>query len=159
MPQFRSVPALIAYVKKNIDSALDNEVFEVVKDTEIQSVNEVVYDAYSPKSYRRRRNHGGLSSESNVSKVGGGAHNGKLIVENITPTNPFLNGVDASRGLSRSGSGPVLAGIVEFGYGYDYWRDSFAREFIYETILRLQASDSCRNALKSGLLSRGIPVR
>lgn len=159
MPQFKSVPALIAYVKKNIDSALDSEVFDVVKETEVQSAKEVVYGAYSPKSYKRRGSRGGISSESNVSKVGGGAHDGKLIVENITPTNPYLNGVDASRGLSRSASGPVLAGIVEFGYGYDYWRGSFAREFIYETILRLQASGECKDALKSGLIARGIPVR
>jgi len=43
--------------------------------------------------------------------------------------------------------------------GYDYWSRPKARPFTETTVERLQASGKCTQALKRGLMKKGITVR
>jgi len=162
MPQFHSISELMAYVQEAIDDALTNEVFEIVKDTEVEVIDETVYSQPTSGTYRRRHSGGGLGDPSNIVIDGGAASKGVLAVSNETPANPFLNGVDGAKSSTPSGS--HIARLVEEGisnsggYGYDYW-DGKARPFTANTVDKLQGSGEIKDALRSGLARQGIKTR
>ena len=165
MPKFKDTASLMAYIHQAVDSSLNTEVFEQVKQTELTAIKEDVYEAYKPSAYVRRSANGGLGDESHIVKVGGAAANGILAVANITPPNPYLNGLNSTGGISTTPSGSTTPALIEFyiysptGYGYDYWRWGKARKFTEGTINRLKASGGCVTALKQGLLRQGIATR
>lgn len=165
MPQFKNTKDLLAYIRKAVDSSLNTEVFEEIKKAELTAIQEDVYEAYTPHKYVRRKDKGGLLDQSHIVKVGGVAKNGILIVANITPPNPYLNGLNNNDGISTTPSNSTTPALIEYGtyspsgYGYDYWRRAFPREFIEGTVERLKASGACTVALKRGLIRRGIAVK
>lgn len=163
MPQFKSVSDLHAYIQKAVDSALTTEVYEAVKEAQQEAIQKEVYDKYQPMNYERRKYNGGLIADENIVIVGGVAKNGILIVKNITPPNPYLNGVSGAQSTTPlSSTTPYL---VEYGisnpdgYGYDYWSKPKARPFTARTLDDLQASGACKTALKNGLKRQGIAVK
>ena len=136
MPQFKNTKDLLAYVRKAVDSSLNTEVFEAVKKTELTAIQDDVYDAYAPQKYIRRKTRGGLLDQSHIVKAGGVARNGILIVANITPPNPYLNGINNDDRISTTPTDSTIPALIEYGtyspigYGYDYWQRAFPREFI-----------------------------
>lgn len=157
MPQFKNTSDLLAYVRQAVDKSLTTEVFPVVRDAEVQTIDEVVYSYAASGYYRRREASGGLGSPSNIVISGGGAKNGVLAVENITMPNPYLDGQSADYGMATVDKN--LSSVIEEGYGYDYWEKPKARPFTKKTIEKLNSSDACKNALKQGLIKQGIAVR
>lgn len=163
MPQFKSVADLCSYLQKAVDSALTNEVFETVKEVEQSTIQEEVYNKYTPQNYKRRRYDGGLIADENIVIDGNTAKNGILIVKNITPPNPYLNGVSGAKSTTPEDS--TTPYLVEYGvynpngYGYDYWKKPRKRPFVARTIDELQTSGACKVALKNGLKRQGITVR
>lgn len=165
LPQFKDTASLMTYIRKAIDSSLTTEVFEEVKKTELTAIQEDVYDAYNPQNYVRRKTRGGLLDPSNIVRSGGVARKGILVVANVTPPNPYLNGINDEDGISSTPTNSIIPALIERGtyspkgYGYDYWKKAFPREFIEGTVERLKASDACTVALKKGLMRRGVPVK
>lgn len=165
MPQFKNTASLMAYIRKAVDSSLNTEVFDVVKQTELTAIQDEVYDAYEPQNYARRKSRGGLLDQNHIVKVGGVAKNGILVVANITPPNPYLNGINADDGTSTTPANSTIPALIEYGtfspagYGYDYWRKAFPRKFMEGTVERLKASGACTVALKRGLVRQGIAVK
>lgn len=163
MPQFRRKSDLRAYYRKAVDSALTHEVYDAVKQKEQDVIQEEVYDRYKPVHYKRRGSKGGLIADENIVVDGGVAKKGILIVKNITPPNPYLNGVSGEKTTTpMSSTTPYL---VEYGiynpssYGYDYWSRARKRPFTARTMEELKSSDDCREALKKGLERQGITVK
>lgn len=161
MPQFKNTADLMAYVRKAVDTALTEDVFPVVQETEIKAIRDVVYSQPTSEYYQRRYGYDGLEDPYNIVIKGGVAKNGILSVVNITLPNPYLNG----RSGDYATTNKDLQYLIEFGYsrsgdpGYDYWPKPKARPFTATTIERLQASGEHKVALKNGLKRQGIAVK
>ena len=156
MPQFKTTKELMAFVQKAIDKSLTEDVYPVIVDEEIEAIDRVVYTYKAKGSYKRRMDKGGMGDPKNIVIKGGVAVGGTLIVENITPANPYINGFNMSDGLSDTDKD--LPSVIESGYGYDYWMSATPRRFTQRTINALLASGACTIALKKGLIKQGISV-
>ena len=151
----KSLKELRKIVEKVIDDSLENEVFEVVRDEEIKSIETDVFAVYTPEIYERRA-FGGLDDEENI--VHDEVKNGTIKIENITEFNP---------GYETENKGPELAVLIEYGHGnkdyyYDYpSSDEFCdpRPFISNTRKRLKKSGKHKEALKNGLKRNNIKTK
>ena len=151
----RNLKELRKAVEKAIDNSLENEVFEVVRDEEIKSIETDVFAVYTPKIYERRA-FGGIDDEENI--VHDEVKNGTIKIENITEFNP---------GYETENEGPELAALIEYGHGgkdyyYDYpSSDDFCdpRPFISNTRKRLKKSGKHKEALKIGLKRNNIKIK
>lgn len=161
MPQFKNTQALLAYVRKAVDTALTTEVFPVVQKEELKAIDDVVYSQQTSGYYRRRGEYDGLGDPYNIVIKGGAAQHGILSVVNVAIPNAYLNGVNGRLATTNKN----LQYLIEYGHsqsgdpGYDYWNKPKARPFTATTIDRLQASGACREALRRGLIKQGIAVR
>lgn len=162
MPTFGNMKSLCSYLQKRIDNALGDEVFETVKQTEQESIEDVVYGAYIPGTYSRRGEDGGIGDTNNI-VLGSPVTNGVLEVVNVTEPNPYLNGIDESDGYADTEKN--LPELIERGhgykgYGYDIVRTNAGymkpRPFTQETINRLADTKDHVYALKRGLIKQGI---
>ena len=154
MPQFKNTKDLINYLKNAVDKSLTTDVFPVVKQEEIDSINSTVYSQKTSGQYQRRGNNGGIGDANNIVINGGAANNGILSVTNITKPNPYLNGVNGQKATINKN----LPYVIESGKGYDYWQGK-ARPFTEKTIENLKEKQSCTAALKKGLIKQGISVK
>lgn len=110
---FDNLSDLFAYIEKDIQDSLKNEVAEEVKNIMSQSVRTSVYNGYDPFVYTRRFNNGGLMCKNNMrSHVEGNT----LTVTNETP-------------LDNGRTDYSLTGIIVNGLG----NQPFPRDFINET--------------------------
>ena len=143
---FKNWAEIEKYLKKEIDNILGKEVLEVVQDEMIQAVDSVVYDAGTPLYYQRR----GLSEYSlglgGRQQMDGVVNNGTLeVTNNAPPQNEFNN--DKS-----------LAYNIEYGYGSkDQWFN-VSRPFIQTTKENLKRNKNHVEAMKEGLVKRGLKV-
>lgn len=146
-----------------IDNALAKEVFEEIRDEEVETIQESVYGVYTPHRYRRRGKNGGLGDASNIHIKGGTAKGGKLVVVNTTPPNP--GGCGKTRMVTTDKSLPSL---VEGGQGYHGYTYDFTepggdylspRPFTAKTVEHLQESKAHITALKEGLRRQGVKVK
>jgi hypothetical protein len=55
MPEFNDLNSLYSYLEKQISETLKKEVFEEVRDVEIEQIEETVIKSYEPQKYRRRK--------------------------------------------------------------------------------------------------------
>ena len=146
MPTFSDLKSLEAFLKKSVDNALNAEVAQAIKETQSDVIQDVVYNAYTPKLYQRRGAlGGGLGDTTNMYHE---VYDGVLTVENRTPPNP-----DYSHTALQSKS---IDTAVERGERYDYWGDAFPRPFTAKTVERLENSDILTKAISSGLNRQGI---
>ena len=81
--RYKNLDNLILDVKSDIEKSLKNEVFEEVKEIELEHVQKDVLDVYSPKDYVRRHQMGIDDPQNIVGVVSGG----ELVVDNVTPFN------------------------------------------------------------------------
>lgn len=146
MPTYKTLSEAMAYIQKAIEDVLHNEVFEKVKEVELSHITSDVYGAYpKPKMYSRRKS-GGFSDPNNIQDVGGGL---VLEVVNNTPPNPD--------GSPPPTTDKDLAQVIESGSGYDYFSPG-ARPYHENTINDLAGSGAHVDALKTGLLKKGIKI-
>lgn len=171
-----SISEALQYVKKQlqpkINDVLANEVFDAVANAQRQTVYDVVYSRQTSK-YQRRMDDGGLSDmEHNLIYDTSAIKYGVLYVENITPPNRFLNGVNGDMGYSSTYPEDSIVRLVEYGiynphgYGYDYWPDAKAAPFIAGTRRAIKIGvtpgghsvTTATAALKTGLKRRGVSI-
>lgn len=99
MPVYKDLSSMFDAIKKDIDTVLNNEVYEAVKELEILNIRHTVYDVYKPKTYKRRYTNEGMLQENNII---GEVKNGKLSIINATK--------------SKEGDYDYLPQILEYGY-------------------------------------------
>ena len=157
----------LAVANKNlmqkVDNAMSNEVFKEVQDEEAATIYEVVYKVYTPRTYRRRGEYGGLGDPYNIEIVGGSAKGGVMVVVNLTDPNP---GGCVSESLVTTGKN--LPELVEYGDGYKFYQYDFPkrgaafmgpRPFTAKTIQHLKESGAHITALRAGLQRQGVKFR
>ena len=156
MAEYSNFEALFAALLPAINTSLKTAVAPVVKNTESNVVKDVL-DEYHPSIYERRES-GGLDDVANmVDEVS----NGVLSVTNETEFND---------GYKSTSSGVGLAGLVEYGDGwngfqYDYMRGdnyeqfSKPRDITERTKEKLVDEGKYIEAFKDGLRAQGFEVK
>lgn len=139
-------------LKSDIKDTLSKEVFDEVRDIELEHVQRDVFNAYHPRIYNRRSSLGIDDPRNIVGQVKDMA----LYVENITPYNP---------GYGTYNSGTTLADLINEGEGgkhklyYDFTGDFIQpRPFLNYTQYEVDKSHRVENALNKGLRSRGYTI-
>ncbi|MEC4565334.1 hypothetical protein L8C07_05205 [Paenibacillus sp. CMAA1739] len=141
MPTVNSFAELEKLLKQKIASSLQVDVANTVKTNMEQSIEENVYDVYTPTFYDRQRDQGGLTDERN------------MIVDMI--------GQDIVSIESHRMDGSKNVGlVVETGQGYDF---EFAysgrpRPFVEKTVEELHNTKAHVAALHRGLSRQGLDV-
>lgn len=166
-----SIREACAQVKANkklaqkVDSVLSKEVFEEIRDTEIATIESVVY-VYDPREYIHRGEYGGMADPYNIEMKGGAASGGVLTVVNATESD------DRYEGSTRK----TLPELIEYGHskycslrgvGYDFIskvklrRDKYMvpRPFTKKTVETLEQNRDHIVALRTGLIKRGVKVK
>lgn len=152
---YDDVADLLKDLKSDIEDVLMDEVLEIVRDIEMEHVQEDVFSVYSPTIYERRVS-GGLDDRKNVV---GQVKNGVLIVQNDTPFN---------EGYGTKNHGIGLAIMVNDGgtykHDYDYGfrtieaQFSMPRPFLDNAAEEIEHTDDVENALAKGLTKRKYDV-
>ena len=175
-------------IEARVKKALVEDVAEVVKENESDTIERVVYGVYSdpPVVYKRRRGNGGLSDPENMRVR---ELDNAIEVYNDTPPNYAYNGHEedayhmersilGSGAWYESGDGctiryPVgLDDLVEYGDGgpggeYTHKHSTKLegptflepRPFTQETVNALRANKQHVNALRYGLMRSGAKVK
>ena len=147
MPTYKTLSEALGYIEQAISDALQNEVFEKVREVELSHITSDVYGAYpKPRMYERRAS-GGFSDPGNIKNIGEGL---TLEVINTTPPNP--------EGNPEPTTDKNLAEVIESGAGYDYFSPG-ARPYNENTINDLAGSGAHIEALRAGLVRQGITVK
>lgn len=140
-------------LKSDIKDTLSKEVFDEVRDIELEHVQRDVFDSYRPKIYNRRSS-GGIDDPRNIV---GQVDDMTLYVDNVTPYNP---------GYGTYNSGTTLADLINEGEGgkhklyYDFTGNFIQpRPFLDNTQNEVDKSNRVENALKKGLQRRGYTVK
>ena len=96
---YSDLDVLLKDLKSDIKDTLSKEVFDEVRDIELEHVQRDVFDAYRPKIYNRRCS-GGIDDPRNIV---GQVDDMTLYVDNVTPYNP---------GYGTYNSGTTLADLI-----------------------------------------------
>lgn len=141
----RVAQQLKAEIEADIRSVMDYEVANAVRTMHAQAIETEVYNKYSPKYYRRRREAGGLSDRRNMRVI----KRGKLGISmtNITRANTRYGGDSRMR----------IAESIERGTGL--MAPIGARKFFKKTTTNLRRSRAHTRALALGLKKRGYIVK
>lgn len=156
MAQYSSYESLFAALLPAINTSLKTAVAPVIKTTESEVVKDVL-DEYHPSVYQHRTT-GGLDDVANMVDT---VKNGVLTVTNQTEFNDDYN---------STSSGVGLAGLVEYGDGwngfqYDYMRGdnyeqfSKPRDITERTKEKLVDEGKYIEAFKDGLRIQGFEVK
>lgn len=146
MATFKSLKDLVNYVNENyVKSALENEVFEEVKEEMQDKIQTITYDRYEPTHYERT----GTLLETIEKEM---LNDNTLAVENTRS--------DIEHGVQKD-----VTEIIEKGRGYTWGyvrnldEEIGPRPFIAETRESLQKSDKLKRAIKKGLERQGIKTK
>lgn len=139
-------------LKSDIKDTLSKEVFEEVRDIELEHVQRDVFDAYRPKIYNRRSSRGIDDPRNIVGQV----DDMTLYVDNVTSYN---------LGYGTYNSGTTLAELINEGEGgkhklyYDFTGNFIQpRPFLDNTQNEIDKTKRVENALNKGLRSRGYTI-
>jgi hypothetical protein len=165
--KFEGLEKALKAVQSKVEDALLNEVADIVRNETVYHVYQDVYSRPESARYKRRYSQGGMGDTSNYESYvdADGDKSRTLVVTNTTPFNPYLNGVDASDGISANADrGSGLDGLVNYGDGwngieYDWAKDEPSRPYRENTIQDLEASKNHVKVLKAGLRKRGLTVK
>lgn len=135
---FKNLNELFAYIEKDIQDTMVNEVADEVKDEMVTAVETSVYRVYDPVQYSRRYGNGGLGARENmqVTEIPNG-----ISVRDIAP-------------LDNGRTDYALDDIVVNGLG----RMPFPRDFYSECKEQLEITGNHKETLKQGLKNRGYKV-
>lgn len=135
---FNNLNDLFSYIETEVQSTMENEVADMVKDKMSLSVHKTVYGTYQPKFYHRREYNGGLSDKDNISIT---LISGGIEIANDTP-------------LDNGRHSPRLDAIIEYGQG----KQPFPRPF-YEDTYDILAAGAFEETLKTSLKNKGIDIK
>lgn len=166
MAQFKSLAAIQAHLEKTMLETMNRsaQIERVLANEMSDAVRKIVYDAYEPEEYVRREEDGGLADErnmsiTNVSVINKGV---QLIFENLTQGQTHqLPIYDRDR---DSLDGQFITDTIVEGLKSNWCvpggEFSEPRDFVAETIRRLKENPTdLSNAIRSGLIARGIKVK
>lgn len=151
---FNNIDDLLKHMQNDINNALVTDVADGAKDVLVESINDVVYDGYTP-SYYQRRSSGGLGDPQAMEATQ--LQDGVVIVKSYAKLNDDY-GVNSS--------GMALDEIVTTGHGYMYTNGSRSRnkatyeeprDFYAEAQKRLD-NGKAKELLKDALKKRGYTV-
>ena len=144
---------------KRINTALDTEVADTVKEVMTDHIVKDVYDKYEPKLYQRRYNDGGLLDPENIIATMG--NDGELLVQNITLGSDTVYSQDPSGfGYYNSrNANEFITPIIESGVGYDAWDEAFPRPYVQNTHDDLEQNHYHTEAMKRSLKKQGLEVK
>lgn len=155
MPEFKNMKELAAFVQDVINMELEDSISQVIKDGLSNSAESNVYGAYSPHLYSRRHS---LSDQNNMDSnlIADGVLEVKMVAE-------FNDGYDSSN------VGDQLAGLVEYGHGwngyyYDY-PDTKDEENAYVSPrpfiqpVREEIGNDLKDLMRQALRNAGLKVQ
>ena len=157
MPTFKSLNDIERYIQEKINDVLVNEVAEDIAFVESEVIIDNVYSKYNPEMYDRRGLGGGFADPGNIE--GTLVADGELVVENVTPFNP---------GYETANSGSGLAGLIEYGDGYqghtyDYYPKNKPATYAEPRPFMEDTRDIVKRGLKhtiaTALEDRGLEVK
>lgn len=162
MPTAKNINELASLIKQKVSAAMEDEVFEKVRDVYQKHIDEDVYDAYSPTSYLRREISGGLIADSNIV---GEIYGERLEVKNIAvpdesiaiPPTPFAPSSD-TQFMEWIENGDAYHGNAKYIFSRDMSGEPWTepRPATKNTIDDLRVNKQHKQALKDGLKARGI---
>lgn len=136
---FKNLASLMKHIEKDAQETLETEVAETVKDHMSETIQLNVYNSYSPLTYERREEQGGLIDKNNMEATVNG---NTLTVKDIAP-------------LDNGNTQYELGAIIEFGWG----NMPFERPYYDDTEERLLATNDHVKAMKQGLREKGYKVK
>lgn len=155
MPEFKNMKELAAFVQDVINMELEDSISQVIKDGLSNSAESNVYGVYSPHLYSRRHS---LSDQKNMDS--------NLIADGILEVKMVAEFND---GYGSSNVGDQLAGLVEYGHGwngyyYDYPDTSegedaylYPRPFIQP--VREEIGNDLKDLMRQALRNAGLKVQ
>lgn len=150
---YDSLDAFIKDLKSDIEDVMSKEVFEEVRNIEMEHIQSDVLNRYHPKIYERRSS-GGIEDRSNIS---GKVRDMKLTVNNDTPYNS---------GYGTYNHGNTLATLLNEGSGgkhkiyYDFMGEfEQPTYFLENTQYEIDNTDRVKNVLTKGLKAKGYEVK
>ena len=148
MAQFNSLKSLEAYIKKQINESLNDDVANTVKTTISEEVENTVYAAGHPVVYQRRGAYEGTGGLGDINEMTHKVYNGVLTVtDDAEAYYDGDNGLDGNKSLAEN---------IEWGYGdRESWYNQ-GRPFIENSKDKLLDEERHISAMKRGLEKRGI---
>ena len=149
---YDDIDKLLKDMRSDIEDTLSKEVFEEVRDIEMEHVYRDVLSTYSPKIYDRR----GTSGIDDPRNVIGYVKDMSLEVDNVTPFND---------GYGTYNRGNGLADLINEGDGgashlyYDFTGNFIQpRPFLDNTQEEIDKTDRVDRTLEKGLKRRGHDI-
>ena len=149
---YDDIDKLLKDMRSDIEDTLSKEVFEEVRDIEMEHVYRDVLSTYSPKIYERRST-GGIDDIRNIVGYVKDMH---LEVDNVTRFND---------GYGTYNHGYGLAGVINEGEGgmshlyYDFTGNFIQpRPFLDNTQEEIDKTDRVDRVLEKGMKRRGYDV-
>lgn len=152
---FTNLADLEKYIKNQFASTIwmNQGIKEVIADEMSQAVEDIVYTAHEPETYKRRKNNDGLSDVRNVEityikPVNEGVY---VVIENLTEGNDSLEG-------------QFITDLIEEG-GTTGWDDPYGvwtepRPFVEVTVNRIKANPTrLTDEVKKSLRAIGLNVK
>lgn len=152
--QFSTLQELNIFIQNNLPKTIidDRKVEKTLREVMIQSIKEVVYDAYTPSQYKRRGINGGLL-DHNLMQITEAMMQGNTFVilfENLAKGNDTLEGKYLSETIEN--------GIKENWSRQGEW--SNPRPFVKEVTTRITNNPQpLIDAVKTSFLKVGFRVR
>ena len=149
---YDDIEELLKDVRLDIEDTLSKEVFDEVRQIEMEHIHSDVLNSYHPKVYERRST-GGIDDPRNIV---GTVNDMTLTVDNVTSFNS---------GYSTYNSGNNLADLINEGSGgashlyYDYLGAFEApRPFLDNTQEEIDRTNRVDRALEKGMKKRGYDI-
>lgn len=148
---YDDIDELLNDIRSDIEETLKDEVFDEVREIELEHIERDVLSAYTPKIYERRTS-GGIDDPRNIV---GYVKDMQLSVDNITEFNSGYGTKHRGTGLAQL----INDGDSFNGYFYDYPGEfNQPRPFIDNTILEVEKTDRVENALEKGMRKRKYDI-
>lgn len=148
---YDDIDELLNDIRSDIEETLKDEVFDEVRDIELEHIERDVLSTYTPKIYERR-DIGGIDDPKNIV---GYVKDMQLSVDNITQFNTGYGTKHRGTGLAQL----INDGDSFNGYFYDYPGEfNQPRPFLDHTILEVEQSNRVENALEKGMRKRKYDI-
>ncbi len=144
-------------LQDKVNYALLTDVSDTITEVMVDHIIEDVYNAYTPETYNRRFNDGGLMDSNNINRS---VEANTLVVENNTVGSPYYY-YNGHKYISQNKNKEIV-NVIETGIGYDIdgWEyDTVPRPFIHNTREDLINHKYHIAALKQGLKKQGLEVK
>lgn len=148
---YDDIDELLNDIRSDIEETLNDEVFEEVREVELEHIEQDVLSTYSPKIYERR----GIGGIDDPRNIVGYVKDMQLSVDNITQFNTGYGTKKRGTGLAQL----INEGDSFNGYFYDYPGEfNQPRPFLDHTILEVEQSNRIENALEKGMRKRKYDI-